>query len=111
MDGYIQEGLQIIRITGRLDTGTAQRMEECLNHLISSGQKRILLDLQNLDFISSAGLRVLLSSAKKIDRQLGVLALCNLNETVQDIFEISGFSEIFCIYADIDQAIMHINPE
>jgi anti-sigma B factor antagonist len=105
-----QEGLQIISITGRLDTGTAQQMEDYLNQLIADGQNRILLNMQDLDSISSAGLRVLLSAVKKANRQSGILALCNLNESVYDVFEISGFSEIFSIYMNVDQALIQINP-
>ena len=72
--------------------------------MLASGATRILLDFTQLDFISSAGLRTLLLAGKKLKKQGGELCLCSLNETVKDVFDISGFSALFKVYADRDEA-------
>lgn len=85
----------IVAIEGRLDTITAPDLE---NELKSSleGVTALTIDLGKLDYISSAGLRVLLSAQKKMNVQ-GEMKLVNVNETIMEIFEVTGFSDILTI--------------
>ena len=86
--------VKVVQFTGHLDTNTSQQAEVSLNDLLGNQAKKILIDFEKLDYISSSGLRVLLSTAKQLKTVEGQLRLCGLNETVKDIFDMSGFSTI-----------------
>lgn len=81
-------------LEGRLDTATAPQLEAELKDILPDAQ--LVLDLEKLDYISSAGLRVLLSIQKRIGKQ-GSLKMIHVQEGVRDIFDITGFSDIFTI--------------
>jgi anti-sigma B factor antagonist len=89
--------IKIVDLNGNLDTNTAPDTESHLNSLMQEGNTKILINLENLDYISSAGLRVFLATAKQLKGSSGELRLCNLNETVQEIFDMSGFSTILSV--------------
>jgi len=95
----------VLGIEGNLDTATAGEADTHIDGVVAAGATRVLLDFSELDFISSAGLRTLLLAGKKLKRQGGELCLCSLNETVKDVFDISGFSALFKVYADRSEAI------
>ena len=88
-------GKVIFKLAGRLDTTTAPELEKAIN---GEGEalKSLILDFQGVDYISSAGLRVLLTAQKKMNSQ-GYMELVNVNETVMDIFEMTGFADILVI--------------
>ncbi len=86
--------LEVI-LEGKLDTTTAPELEAALNHALE-GVKELTLDLGNLSYISSAGLRILLSTQKKMNKQ-GTMIVKNPNEEVMEIFEVTGFNEILTI--------------
>ncbi|MEI8241756.1 MAG: STAS domain-containing protein [bacterium] len=91
-------------LAGRLDATSAAEAEQKIGEIINGGAANLLLDLTKLEFISSAGLRVLLVTAKKLLRQNGKLALCGLQDTVRIVFEVSGFLSIFQIAGDAAEA-------
>jgi anti-sigma B factor antagonist len=82
-------------LSGRLDTSTAPELEAEVNAVIE-GTENLIFDLTELDYISSAGLRVLLSALKMMSKQ-GSMKITNVNESVMDIFNITGFSDILTI--------------
>ncbi len=82
-----------MKVCGRLDTTTAPQLEEELGEELS-GRKEVVLDFAELEYISSAGLRVLLSAHKTMKKQGGKLIVRNVNEEVREVFVITGFSEI-----------------
>ena len=82
-------------IEGRLDTTTAPELEAVIGDV--EGLEELTLDLSKLDYISSAGLRVLLSAQKKMNKQNGTMKVTGVNETVSEIFEVTGFSDILTI--------------
>ena len=84
-----------VAVAGRLDTMTAPQLEAELNGVLGSADS-LTLDFSKLDYISSAGLRVLLSAQKTMSRQ-GEMKLINVNETIMEIFEVTGFSDILAI--------------
>ena len=84
-----------IAVEGRLDTSTAPQLEECIKNSLD-GITSLSLDLSALDYISSAGLRVLLSAQKQMMAK-GQMKITGANETVMEIFEITGFSDILTI--------------
>ncbi len=90
---------------GRLDSQSANDFEEKVLQFIDGGEKSILLDFSMVDYISSAGLRVVLTSARLQKGKNGNLAICSLVGTVKDIFRVSGFDAIVDIYADREAGI------
>lgn len=85
----------VLEITGRLDTITAPALEKTIGENLE-GVKTLILDLRSLEYISSAGLRILLSAQKKM-QQIGVMKLINVCEEVMDVFDITGFIDILTI--------------
>ena len=83
-------------LQGRIDTVTAPEVEAVLNEVPAS-IKEVVLSFKELDYISSAGLRVLLSAHKKMRGQGGKLVITDANEVIQEIFEVTGFSDILNI--------------
>ena len=82
-------------LEGRLDTTTAPELEEQLKAALD-GVTELTLDLEKLEYISSAGLRVLLSAQKVMSKQ-GEMKLIHVNDTIMEIFEVTGFSDILTI--------------
>ncbi len=97
--------VNVIEVTGHLDTNTSPDAESTINALIDSGARKVLINLSALEYISSAGLRVLLATAKKLKASGGDLKICSLNDTVQEVFDISGFSSILAISKDQEEAL------
>ena len=85
----------IIEIVGRLDTTTAPMLEKAINEDIGD-TKNLVLDLKAVQYISSAGLRVLLGAQKKMQR-IGFMKVVNVCETVMEVFEMTGFADILVI--------------
>ncbi len=90
-----EPGKVLYELTGRLDTTTAPQLEQDVKSALE-GVKELTLDMKGLDYISSAGLRVLLSTQKAMNKQ-GVMTLRNVNGAVMEIFEVTGFSDILTI--------------
>lgn len=84
-----------LTLEGRLDTITAPDLEKAVRESVE-GVKALTFDFEKLEYISSAGLRVLLSTQKTMSRQ-GSMTVRNVNETVMEIFEVTGFSDILTV--------------
>jgi anti-anti-sigma factor len=100
-----KEGIVILAIEGRLDAQTAPLFEEQVMPMLDGAEKNFLLDLARLDYISSAALRRLLVLAKRVEGKGGRVALLSLQGHILEIFELSGFSQLFPIYADQEEAL------
>ncbi|MEI6456710.1 MAG: STAS domain-containing protein [bacterium] len=95
----------IVSITGRLDTTNYNLLEKKLNDLIDGREDKILVDCSKMDYVSSSGLRILLMALKKVTLAKGKFVLCSLQENIREIFEISGFTNIFEIYPGQEEAL------
>jgi anti-anti-sigma factor len=95
----------ILTVEGRLDTSTSIRLEETLLASIEGGEKQFVLDCSRLDYISSAGLRVLLLAVKKLKNVNGKIHLYALKEQIKEVFEIAGFSAIFPFFDAQEDAL------
>ncbi len=96
----------LLVVEGRIDSGTSALLEKKLLSMIDQGaEKNIILDFKSMDYISSAGLRVLLMAAKKAGKLGGKVVLACLNTNVKEVFDIAGFSNIFNIYASSEEAL------
>ena len=98
-------GIAIVEMEGKLDTQTAPDAEKALAELIDEGSSQLLVNFGKLDYVSSAGLRILLATAKRLNANQGEMRLCALNGVVRDVFEISGFAKIFKIFANEAEAL------
>ena len=87
----------IIKLVGRLDTTTAPALDKTINEDIA-GTKNLVLDVKELEYISSAGLRVLLGAQKKMQK-IGSMKVTNVREEVMEVFEMTGFADILTIEA------------
>jgi len=90
----------ILKPVGRLDSHTAPGFEQEVLGALASGTTRMLIDFSELQYVSSAGLRIVLIAAKKLKATGGKLALCSLSESIAEVFNISGFSSILNIQPD-----------
>jgi anti-sigma B factor antagonist len=95
----------VVRLTGRLDSSAAASAEERLSAAVTDTSPRVAIDMSGLAYISSAGLRVLLVVAKKVQQQKGKIALGGLAENVREVFTVSGFDTIFPIEPDRAAAV------
>ncbi len=99
------DGFKVVDVIGIMDTNTAPDLERLLNGLAQDGAMKILLNFGELELTTSAGLRVLLAGAKQAKTVGGQFAVCSLNETVQEVFDISGFSSLLSVFATEQEAI------
>ena len=104
-DARNENDVQIALFDGELDTNTSPDAETYLNELRAGGAQKILLNFGKLDFISSAGLRVLLATAQELKNTGGGLRVCSLNEDVKEVFDISGFSTLLMVFENETKAI------
>lgn len=99
----------IVKLAGRLDSSAAQSAEESFARMLGDGAPqpapRLAIDLSRLDYISSAGLRVLLVVAKKVQQAKGKMVLFGLIPNVREVFAVSGFDKIFAIQSDAAAAV------
>ena len=89
------EGTLLLGLEGRLDTNTAPQLESIVKGRLE-GIPRLELDFAGLDYLSSAGLRVILA-AQKIMNHKGIMIIRNVNDTIMEVFEVTGFSDILTI--------------
>lgn len=99
-----QGGVSTFRIQGRLDSNTSPSFEKRLLDAISDGTKNVVIDFKDLDYISSAGLRVILKATKTLKRQDGKIMLCAMQDYVKEVFEIAGFDSFLPIVSTLDDA-------
>lgn len=95
IDINVEGSKKTITPEGRLDTTTSPELETVIRDNIDDASE-IIFDFDKLEYISSAGLRVLLATQKKMSKQ-GTMLVKNVNETIMDIFEMTGFSDILTI--------------
>ncbi len=96
----------MIRVEGHLDTQTSASAQAQLTQLIDQGATKLVVNFEKLDYISSAGLRVLLKAAKQLKGNSGELRVCALNEVVQEVFDISGFTTILTVTKTEPEALV-----
>lgn len=96
----------ILRLLGRIDATSSSMLEDKLNHLLKEKHKIVLLDFMNIDYLSSAGIRVLLSFTKKFKENKGRFGIFSVSEDVMDIIRLTGFDKILNIYKNEKEALV-----
>ena len=92
-----EDGVLSVRVEGRIDGSTALAFYEAIETALADGDRAVIVDCERLSYIGSAGLRTVLAMAKAISNRDARFALCSLSESVQKIFENSGFDTIITI--------------
>ena len=100
-----QDGICILILKGRLDANTADEFRTKILQIIDDGTHNIVLDCEGLDYISSAGLRVVLEATKKVKQSQGKIVLCSLQPYIQEIFEVSKFDAFLSLTSGLDDAL------
>lgn len=98
----------VLTISGRMDAVTAPEFEKVIKQLIEEGNKGFVVDFKGLDYISSAGLRALLATAKLLKGKGGQIRFANITGTVKEVFDISGFGSIFQMHDSVAAAVAEI---
>lgn len=99
------DGICVMQPEGRIDSMSCRVFENRMLTAMGTGDGQMLIDFTTVDFISSAGLRVLLMVLKRMRASGGQLALSGMDSATKQVFDISGFSSLFDIYPDIDSAL------
>ncbi len=98
----------VVSVKGRMDAVTAPEFDKTMIDLISKGEKTFVVNLGELDYISSAGLRSVLALAKKLKEKEGKILLAEVRGPVEEVFKISGFSSMFKIFDSEESALREI---
>ncbi len=99
------DDIVVIKLVGNLDTNTALEAETEINSWLEKDSKKMVVELEETKYVSSAGLRVFLATAKKMTASGGTVKFCSPNEVVKEILDISGFSTILDIKGSQQEAI------
>lgn len=102
------ERCDVVRIQGRLDALTALSLEKTLDALRAGGRTQLIMDFAEVDYLSSAGMRVLLQTAKKLKMKGGKCHFCAIHEDVMEMIKMAGFEQILAIYITESEALAAI---
>jgi anti-anti-sigma factor len=91
------DGTIVMSLKGRMDAVSSPDFDRAVQELMENGERHFLINLSELEYISSAGLQSLLAAAKRLEQIEGEISLSNLKGAVQEVFEISGFDTLFPI--------------
>jgi anti-anti-sigma factor len=105
MEVSIDNDIAIACLVRRFDAYTANEVEAALREVIAKGTKKVVCDFSQTEYVASAGLRVLLSQAKSLQKTGGQIVMASMQSYVYEVFEISGFAQIFKIYKSKQEAI------
>jgi anti-sigma B factor antagonist len=100
--------VHLVGVRGRLDQSLTPQLEQNLSDLLNEGHNHLLVDLTEVEYINSGGLRCLVSIWRQARRQEGSLSLCGLNSRLSEIFDMVGFDKLFDIYPNSEAARQNI---
>ncbi len=103
------DGIVILRLEGRLDALTSPNLDNEIDNLLNSQKVKIVIDFSGVDYLSSAGMRALLSGTKKVVKKGGKLSTHSMNEDLMEIIKMAGFGSIISICLTEDEAIKSLN--
>ncbi len=103
-----QDGVLSARVNGRIDGTNVREFEEAIRGAIQKDDRALIMDFEELSYISSAGLRAILLTAKTLRGQNAQFALCSLSSQIREVFEISGFDKIIAIHPNRGEALAAI---
>ncbi len=104
-------GIRIISLEGRMDLANSMKAESMLNEILGEGVSRIILDLEKLEFMSSSGLRIIISVEKRLRERGGKLVLLNMSETVEKLFNLTRLYDLFIVRKSLSEALACFREE
>ena len=107
---YTKDGTVVIDVAGELDAATAPRLRELLIDLVSTNNSQLVVNLDRVEFLDSAGVGVLVGGMKRVRAHDGSLDLVCTRERILKIFKITGLTTVFGIHQTVDQAIAAQKP-
>ncbi len=105
LDTSERDGWAVLAVGGEVDVATAPRLREKLIELVNDGHHQIVVDLSAVEFLDSTGLGVLVGALKRVRTHDGDLALVCTESRVLKVFEITGLTKVFAMYASVDEAV------
>ena len=99
-----RDGYSVLAVSGEVDVATVPKMREQLHGLVARGDKRIVVDLDAVDFLDSTGLGVLVGALKRVRSSGGDLQLVCTQPRIRKVFEVTGLTKVFAIHATVDEA-------
>ena len=105
LDVTDRNGWAVLAVTGEVDVATAPRLREQLISLVGEGKVRIVVDLEQVDFLDSTGLGVLVGALKRVRTQEGDLSLVCTEARILKVFEITGLTKVFSMHRSVDEAV------
>ena len=108
IDETRQAGAVVVAPVGRIDSTTSPALDAHLLGLAKAGERRVVIDFSRVDYISSAGLRVMLTLAKRTKEAKGKIALAGLGDSVRQVFELAGFLPLFTVEATAAEATARV---
>ena len=105
IDTRLVDGITAIDMVGRLDTSTSGDAYDAMVKIATSGVTKVVLNLDKMEYVSSAGLRVILTAAKLLKSSMGEMKICHANGVVKEVLETSGFNHLIDIYDEEKDAI------
>ena len=109
IEGERKSGTLIAKASGRIDGSNAREFQDALETFLKGEASSLILDLENLSYISSAGLRVILLISKKLQRNSVQFGVCSLSVSINEVFQISGFDKIIPTHSTQADALSAIN--
>ena len=100
------DDITAVTVAGRVDSTTADSLTTRLGELVKSGASRLLIDLKEVSYISSAGFRTLLITSRAVAQAKGAMVLCGMSAEMKRLFDLGGFSELFAIASSRDDALV-----
>ena len=105
IDATAFDGVMAVTIKGRVDSTNAEGLKDRLIDMIRSGSSRLVIDLKEVIYISSAGFRTLLITGRAVEQASGRLVLCGIMGQVKKLFDAAAFTELFTIVPSVDEAV------
>jgi anti-anti-sigma factor len=105
INATLHDNVAAVAVSGRLDSSNAEGLKERLGEIIHSGASRLVIDLHEVIYISSAGFRTLLITARAVDQASGRMVLCGIAGEVKRLFEVAAFTELFTIVPTREEAL------
>lgn len=102
---FQEDGIAILTIAGEIDAETSFELEDAIENLLFDGKSRLVLDFSQVDFLASAGLRVLLSAQQQAKKLGGQVRLCGMSRHVSKVIEMVGFNRMFIITDTCQEAL------
>ncbi len=105
MDIVRESGALIVKPEGHVDGSNSQEFQQALDTAITEEDSAVIMELEGLTYISSAGLRVILTTGRALQQRGAKLALCALSEAVSDVFQVSGFDQLLTVTDSREEAL------